>query len=94
MPKPKPRVVVVVEGGVVQGVATSEDMEVTLIDWDNLPSEIAEARIFEIQDIVDNYDADSSGRQIARYLSEAHSRIRSFVDRFGVEPPAKYWEGE
>ena len=34
MPKPKPAVVIVMEGGVIQEIATTTDMDVLVIDYD------------------------------------------------------------
>jgi len=66
MPK---RVVIVVEGGVVQGIACDDpETEITLVDWDNLKEESPEKT--EVSE--GSYPADLG--HVDRYLKEARER--------------------
>ncbi len=64
------RVVIVVEGGLVQSVAADDpNTEVILIDWDHIKEELPEH-----PDI--RFLADLGKKEVDRYLREAKAQLR------------------
>ena len=78
-PSTRPRVFLVVEGGLVQSIAASEGVEVRMVDWDNLKGDSGDL------DAVDPDDpneflcgADNRGEKaVDRYIQEARDRVRT-----------------
>lgn len=78
----KPRIIVIVSGGVVQDIISNGDVGVTILDWDNMEYATSEKDYYEqLKDNypVTEYDHETFNCEEVSYRNEWDERIDKLI---------------